>query len=344
MVAPLPGSSHLSRPRGFALGLLNRGRNYCQGAMGRSHFIVLWLLSVLCFCLVLLPSWRTLEASNIAQATTAAPATSRAQLEPSNDIAATPLPPITLGLEAPIGTEALGDEFLSLGWSDRLLDREVGERVQKFWPLRELLLAFNRDFRTPETSLTLELSACSGSDGTLPSSHPEESSQSLRLCYDLLQRMDDYADDLSGSLTEQHLAVLDMLYFTVTRELSRLILAEAAVAPSNGEAATTQVKPHSAAITALTTLSPEAALDQLTAQLPQLLKLQQQSIILSGTQWLFNQGHPLLSSEQLQNWTGQAMTLENYQALICTAEALQPRNYPFLDRELPNEFALENCP
>ena len=340
MVDPLPGKSHLSRPRGFALGP-NRGRNYFRGALGRSRLSVPWLLSVICLCLVLLTTWQAVfEGSNIAKATSSGAKTEQANLEQASEIEATPLPPITLGLEAPIGTEALGNEFLRLGASDRLLDREVGERVRSFWPLRELLLAFNRDFRATETPLTLELSTCSDSDAAL-APIPTQPSQSLHLCYDLLQRMDDYADDLSGSLTEQHLAVLDMLYFTVTRELSRLILAEAAI-PSNGIAA--QVKSHAATVTALAELYPEAALDQLTAQLPQLLKLQQQSIILSGTQWLFNQGHPLLSPEQLQSWTGQAMTLDNYQALICTAEALQPQNFPFLDRELPTEFALENCP
>ncbi len=252
------------------------------------------------------------------------------------------LPPITLGLEAPIGTEALGNEFLIVGHSDRLLDQEVGDRIKQYWPLRELLLAFNREFRIAAPPLRLSLAACKdlSLDTTLQPVF-QSSEQPLVVCYDLLQQMDDYADDLSGSLTEQHQAVLDMFYFTVARELSHLILT---VTQSPEKSTKLAIKPLEPKIWAqLDGLSDEAALDQLTAELPQHLQLQDQTAILSGIQWLFNQGNPLLSPKRLRTWTGQSMDLSNYQTLICTAQTIQPQQFPFLENELPAELDLQSC-
>ncbi len=253
------------------------------------------------------------------------------------------LPPITLGLEAPIGTEALGREFLIVGHSDRLLDQEVGDRIKQYWPLRELLLAFNREFRTATPPINLSLAACKdlSPDTTLQPVF-QSSKQPLVVCYDLLQQLDDYADDLSGSLTEQHQAVLDMFYFTVARELSHLVLT---ASQSPEKSIKLAIKPLEPKVWAqFDGLSDEASLDQLTAELPQYLQLQDQTAILSGIQWLFNQGHPLLGPENLRNWTGQSMDLSNYQTLICTAQNIQPQQFPFLENEIPKELDLQRCP
>ena len=254
-----------------------------------------------------------------------------------------PLPPTTLGLDAPVGTEAVGREFLIVGHSDRLLDQEVGDRISQYWPLRELLLSFNHEFRTADHPLVLALAACPDlSRGTTLQPVFQSSEQPLVVCYDLLQRMDDYADDLSGSLTEQHLAVLDMFYFVVARELSRLV-----IAASNSPEKSIQlgIKPlDQTAWAEFDGLSYETAVDQLTAQLPLHLQVQQQTVVLSGTQWLFNQGHPLLTPAKLRDWTGQVMDGTNYQTLICTARNIQPQQFPFLENELPADLELESCP
>jgi len=275
-----------------------------------------------------------------------------------------PLAPMTLGMEAPVRTEELGREFLLVGHSDRLLDQEVGERLRRFWPLRELITAFNRDFVAPETPLIFTLDQCSVPVSSLLQTQSRvglhfealrsgdalDSSreQHLTLCYDQLQAMDDYADDLSGSLTEQHLAVLDMVYFLLDRELSRLLVS---IDRGQSPELLVNIKPLEPQ-TLTRWLDPEvwkslpeiAALDQLTAVLPQRLALQQQTGIVSGVQWLFNQGNPLLGREQLGRWTKDAFSLEAYQRLICAAEAANPEKLPFLDQELPAKFALENCP
>lgn len=309
-------------------------RNLFRRWSQRSRRLTLGLLALACLYLLQFATWQLNDVA-VAQVQSIIS-------EPAGEIALAPLPPITLGMEGPAGTTDLGNDLLVLGHSDRILDREVGDRIQQYWPLRELLLAFNRDFRTANPPLALELAACPGlsSDNTLQPVF-QSSEQPLRVCYELLQRMDDYADDLSGSLTEQHLAVLDMFYFTVARELSRLVLAASDSPEKSLKLGIQPLKPTAWA--QFDGLSPESAVDQLTAQLPQHLQLQQQTAVLSGTQWLFNQGHPLLSPEKLRDWTGQLMDESNYQALICTAQKSQPQQFPFLENELPAELDLANC-
>ncbi len=292
------------------------------------------LLAIACTGLLLLSSCQVLERKH-------------GSLPPTDDSAVprevNSLPPITLGLEAPVGTEALGNEFLTVGHSDRLLDREVGDRIQQYWPLRELLLAFNGKFRAASPPLRLAIATCRDlSPETTLQPIFQSSDQPLVVCYDLLQQMDDYADDLSGSLTEQHQAVLDMFYFAVARELSHLVLTASQSPEQSIKLGINPLEPKAWA--ALNGLADEAALDQLTAQLPQHLQLQDQTAILSGTQWLFNQGHPLLSPEKLRDWTGQLMDESNYQAIICTAEQIQSKQFPFLEKELPAGFELASCP
>lgn len=252
------------------------------------------------------------------------------------------IPPATLGLKAPANTQELGQSFLVVGHSDRLLDQEAGERIRGFWPLRELLQSFSKRFQLAETPLTLAVQTCPNisPQGDLQLAYHQKE-QRLILCYALLQQMDDYADDLSGSLTEQHLAVLDMVYFTVARELSRLVLA---ANQSTDDSRILAIKPMDAAAqTELNELPKSAVLDALTAQLPAHLKLQHQTAVLSGTQWLFNQGNPLLSPQKLKSWTGDPMARANYQTLICTAQAIRPEQFPFLANELPAELELEDC-
>jgi len=343
----------------------------CDSVLSRARAMPALVLlprwcAIACSVLFLLGSWQLLFSRGEvrAQSTVAwnfAGAGGAIALAPD---AVAPLAPMTLGMDAPAGTEELGREFLLVGHSDRLLDREVGERLRSFWPLRELITAFNRDFVAPETPLIFTLDQCSvpvssllqtqsrvglhfealGAGDTLDSSRE----QHLTLCYDQLQAIDDYADDLSGSLTEQHLAVLDMVYFLLDRELSRLLVA---IDRGQGSEPLVNIKPLESQ-TLSPWLEPQTweslpeivALDQLTAVLPQRLALQQRTGVVSGAQWLFNQGNPLLEREQLGRWTKDAFSLEVYQRLICTAEAANPKKFPFLDRELPAKFAVKNCP
>lgn len=210
--------------------------------------------------------------------------------------------------------------------------------------MTELLTQFNRALVQPESAIALELTPCPQPPGLEPEPLLRRRGRSLLLCYELLQQLDDHFDDLSGSLTEQHLAVLDAVYLLVARELSQIILEETEqfspelvqeLPPLLGDGPKNGPKNRPGG-------GPDA-IDQLTAQLPGLLQLQSQTVILSGSQWLFNQGNPLLSPKQLQHWGGQPLGLENYPALVCGSYRRWPGQFPFLASELPAQLPLTAC-
>ncbi|NJM56426.1 MAG: hypothetical protein HC857_01715 [Synechococcales cyanobacterium RU_4_20] len=142
--------------------------------------------------------------------------------------------------------------------------------------------------------------------------------RTLKLCYELLSYLEDHFDGQSASPRERQIAVLDSAYVLLVRQLSQMIMADYGFAPT-----------------------PEA-LDELTALLPRVLRQPSPSILLSGTQWIFNQGHPLAFVAGLAQASGQPLGLENYDRLICSAYGVAPALYPDLT-EFPEPARLGDC-
>lgn len=242
--------------------------------------------------------------------------------------------------------------------TQRRLERAAGDRLAQFWPLLELLNGFNQtdwvDF-----PVTLEFSTCEAlGEGMGAINHGQPlgptylaAENRIRLCYGLVTLLEDQFDDLAGSLPEQHLAVLDALYLLVARELSHIALSQS---PQFQNWPLPGRPPEEPTASPLSSLAPAPAsalgrvptqtLDLFTVLLPQALAQTSQTILLSGSQWLFNQGHPRLSSEQLQRWTGQQLDLDSYGRLVCWSYGLHPQQFPYLAAEVPEALAIAQCP
>lgn len=239
--------------------------------------------------------------------------------------------------------EAMLSPYVQYQPSHRLLEQAAGDRLAQFWPLPELLNGFNQT-QWLASPLTLEFSTCDAlgegvaalaSDQALGPTYLVSENR-IRLCYGLVNLLEDQFDDLAGSLPEQHLAVLDALYLLVARELSQVVLTHS---PQFQGWRLPNPEPSGAA-----PLPDSRSLDFFTVLLPRALEQTSQTLLLSGSQWLFNQGHPRLSPEQLQRWTGQRLELDNYRRLVCWSYGLHPQQFPYVAAEVPEDLAIAQCP
>lgn len=196
-------------------------------------------------------------------------------------------------------------------WPGSGFEQRYVQRLQTFDSLLLLLQAANQ---LPNFEISLAAYDCD--DRSIRYS---PLGRELSFCYRLLSDLEDGFDDLSASPRERELAVLDAVYFLVVRQMAQILLADAGL-PSTGR-----------------------SLDELTAVLPALLKQRSLDMILSGTQWIFNQGNPLGLPQDLAQIQGEALTLDHYERLICTSYGLDPALYPYLVVEVPWPERLADC-
>lgn len=197
-------------------------------------------------------------------------------------------------------------------------EQRYGEWLVGFEALNRLLEGVNQ-LPGLKAGVMLEVQSCDRPHLDWVQRSPLSNIRTLKLCYELLSYLEDHFDGQSASPRERQIAVLDSAYVLIVRQLSQMILADYGFAPT-----------------------PEA-LDELTALLPRVLRQPSPSILLSGTQWIFNQGHPLAFVAGLAQASGQPLGPENYDRLICSAYGVAPALYPDLKTEFPEPARLDDC-
>ncbi len=214
--------------------------------------------------------------------------------------------------------------------AEQLFNRRTQQWLADFAPLTELLESVNR-LPSLARPLTLVVRECQQ-----PRLTYDAASRQISLCYGVLAYLANQFDHLAASPRERQLGVLDSTYVLLERQIAQILLSDLSASgawQAGGKAGGGKSGGDEA-----------IALDELTAVLPAVLHQSRQTVVLSGTQWLFNQGHPLGLLQGLATLQMPELTLANYNRLICAAYGSHPALFPFLASEVPQPTQLNPCP